>query len=184
VNSRTQSDIDIGTAVRRPRAGRRSAGSIARSAAALAVAALLTAAAGASAAVHLTTGATYTGKSSACQQATIPGTTCVFAFRASARGFALRFVGETVVSSWACPHGGGEALLGGKVNGNDPIPLLRVRSNGDLYGSAGSGPSEVAVSGYIAEAGTKAVVRFHLVHQHCVSPRVTVIEGLVVHGGR
>jgi hypothetical protein len=132
--------------------------------------------------VHLTTTATYTGKSSVCQHATIPGTTCVFTFRASSRGFALRFVGETVVSSWVCRQGGGEALLGGKVNGNDPVPLLRLQSNGHLYGSYGRGPTEVAVNGYIAEAGTEAVIRFHLVHQHCFTPKVTLVEGMVTRG--
>jgi hypothetical protein len=144
---------------------------------------MLVAAGSALATVHLTTGATYTGKSGACHGATIPGTTCVFTFRASPRGFALLFAGETVVSSWACPQGGGQALLGGKVNGNDPIPVLRLGSNGSLYGSDGSGPDEVAATGYIAEAGTKAVIRFRLVHQHCTSPKVTLIEGVVRHGG-
>jgi hypothetical protein len=94
----------------------------------------------------------------------------------------LLFVGATVVSRWACRQGGGEALLGGKVNGNDPVPLLRLQSNGKLYGSDGSGPNEVAVTGYIAEAGTKAVIRFQLIHQHCVSPKVTLIEGAVGRG--
>jgi hypothetical protein len=91
-------------------------------------------------------------------------------------------VGETVVSSWICRQGGGQALLGGKVSGHDPVPLLRLRSNGNLYGSGGSGPNEVAVTGYIAEAGTKAVVHFHLVHRGCSSPKVTLIEGVVAHG--
>jgi hypothetical protein len=149
----------------------------------LAVAALLVAAGGAAAAVRVTVGAAYTGKSSGCQRAATPGTTCSFTFRASRNGWALRFVGPTVVSSWNCRQGGGEALLGGKANGNDPVPLVKLRPNGTLYGHAGSGPSKVAVSGHIAEAGTKVVITFHLVSQHCVSPRETLIEGVAANGG-
>jgi hypothetical protein len=134
--------------------------------------------------VRLTTGAAYSGKSSACQHPTVPGATCVFSFRASRNGWGLRFVGATVVSSWSCPHGGGQALLGGNVIGNDPVPSMTLRSNGKLYGRAGHGPSKVVVTGHIAEAGTKVVLTFHLVKQHCVSPKVTLIEGVVAHGGR
>jgi hypothetical protein len=182
VNRSTRYRSAVGTTIRRPRGGAGVAGSIACRAAALALSALVVAAGSAWATVHLTTGATYTGKSSVCQRATVPGTTCVFTFRASSRGFALRFVGQTVVSSWACRQGASEALLGGKVNGNDPVPLLSLQSNGHLSGKAGSGPSEVTATGYIAEAGTKAVVRFHLVRQHCESPKLTLIEGLVARG--
>jgi hypothetical protein len=136
--------------------------------------------AGASAAVRLTTGSAYSGKSSVCPQPKVPGTTCVFKFKASRNGFGLRFVGHTVVSSWSCKRGnGGAALLGGKVIGNDPVPGLVLQPDGKLYGSTGHGPSKIAVTGHIAEAGTKVVLRFHLVHQHCVSPKVTLIEGLV-----
>jgi hypothetical protein len=175
------------TATRRPI--RRSAGGpasyalIARRAGALAVAGLLVATGSALAAVRLTTGATYVGKSTACHRPTAPGTSCTFSFHASRNGFGLRFVGPTVVSSWACRKGGGEALLGGKVAGNDPVPSLILRSDGTLYGSAGSGPNRVRVTGHIAEAGTKVVITFHLAHGHCVTPKVTLIEGPVAPGG-
>jgi hypothetical protein len=156
---------------------------VTRRAFALALVGGLIAAGGALAAVRLTTGAAYTGKSSACQGPKLPGTTCVFSFRASHNGFGLRFVGPTVVSRWTCRHGGGQALLGGKVQGNDPVPSLILNANGELQGNAGSGPNKVAVTGHIAEAGTKVTLKFHLVHQHCVTPRVTLIEGVVAQGG-
>jgi hypothetical protein len=155
---------------------------IARRAGALACVGLLVAVGGAAAAVRLTTGAAYSGKSRVCHRPTTPGTTCVFNFRASHNGFGLRFVGPTVVSSWTCRKGSREALLGGRVSGNDPVPSLILRSDGTLYGSAGSRPNKVRVTGHIAEAGTKVVLTFHLAHGHCVSPKVTLIEGTMAHG--
>ncbi len=133
--------------------------------------------------MHLSAGSVYTGKSTACHRPTMPGTTCVYTFRASDGGFALRLIGKTVVSTWACRHGGSEALLGGKASGNVPVPLLNLQSNGALSGSGGSGRQKIAVTGHIAEAGTKVVIRFHLVHQHCVTPKVTLFEGLAARGG-
>jgi hypothetical protein len=145
-------------------------------------ASLLTAA-GAAAGVHLSAGSNYTANSSSCHHARPPGTTCEFNFHASSNGYALRLVGRTVVSKWTCGQGGGEALLGGKVAGNDPVPLVILKSNGTLYGSTGHGPNRVSVTGHIAEAGTKAVIRFHLVNRHCVTPKVILIEGVAAHGG-
>lgn len=147
--------------------------------AAVAIAVVLVPASGALAGVHLSSGSAYTGKSSACPHPKLAGTTCVFKFRASQNGYGLRFVGKTVVSSWACRNGGGQALLGGKVSGNDPLPLLVLGSDGKLQGRAGHGPNRVTAAGHIAEAGTKVVVRFKLAHQHCVTPKITLIEGLI-----
>jgi hypothetical protein len=151
----------------------------ARAIATAAIAGVLVSASGALAGVHLSSGSAYTGKSNACPHPKLAGTTCVFKFRASRNGYGLRFVGKTVVSSWACRQGGGQALLGGKVSGNDPLPLLVLGSDGKLQGRAGRGPTRVTAVGHIAEAGTKVVVRFHLAHQHCVTPKITLIEGLI-----
>lgn len=157
---------------------------LARRGAALATAALLIPAGSALAQVHLSAGSFYSGKSTACHRPTTPGTRCVFTFRASHGGFALRLVGATVVSTWECRHGGGQALLGGKASGNVPVPLLSLQADGKLSGAGGTGRQKIAVSGHIAEAGTKVVLRFHLVHQHCVTPKVTLFEGLAAaHGG-
>lgn len=81
-----------------------------RRAAALAVAGLLVATAGALAATRLSAGALYTGRS--CSSSRISRTTCVFKFRGSSDGRSLGFVGATVVDTWRCRRGGGEALLG------------------------------------------------------------------------
>jgi hypothetical protein len=151
----------------------------ARPIALVAIAALLLPASAALAGVHLSSGSAYTGRSSACPHPKVPGTTCIFKFHASQNGYGLRFVGKTVVSSWTCRKGGGEALLGGKVSGNDPVPLLVLGSDGKLQGRAGHGPTRVTAAGHIAEAGTKVVVRLRLVHQHCVTPKITLIEGLI-----
>jgi hypothetical protein len=172
-------DPTLASAVRPATADPKRVGLVARRSTVLAVVALLMGAGSALSAVRLTTHAFYTGNSSVCQRGAVPGTSCQFRFLASSNGFALRFVGHTVVSSWTCRKGTREALLGGKVAGNDPVPLLILRSDGTLYGGAGSGANQVTATGHIAEAGTKVVVRFHLVHRHCVSPKVTLIEGFV-----
>ena len=59
----------------------------------------------------------------------------MFKFRASRDGLSLRFVGKTVIDAWGCGAGGGEALLGGEAKYRTPIPLVKVRADGRLYGS-------------------------------------------------
>ncbi len=134
---------------------------------AVALVGMLIGAASALAAARLARGAVYTGKSSACGS-TVPDTTCVFRFRASANGRSLRFVGRTVVDTWGCRGGGGEALLGGKKG--TPIPVVKVRANGTLYGSVTytfrptMAPPEhyrSTVTGHLANAGKKAAITFH-----------------------
>lgn len=147
----------------------------------LAAAALATAAASAQATVHLSAGAYFAGKSSACHRPTTPGATCKFIFRAVSGGFGLRFVGHTVVSRWSCPKRSREALLGGNVSGNLPVPQLSLASDGTLSGRAGTPPNRVTASGRIGEAGTKVIVTFR--HARCTSPRVTLIEGAAPPGG-
>src|SRR5690242_16599281 len=92
----------------------------------------------ATAAVHFVPGALYTGKTCATPPG-LPHTGCTFDFRASADGSSLRFTGITVIDSWRCKGGGGEALIGGKAKGATPVPLVRVRATGALYGSLGTG---------------------------------------------
>jgi hypothetical protein len=141
----------------------------------VASAAMLVAAAGALAAGTLKPGALYTGKSSACGSS-VAGTTCVFRFRASADGRSLRFVGKTVIDTWRCRGGGGEALLGGTLKNAKPtpIPVVRVRANGALYGSVGytlrptgAPPAHYtsSVTGHLANAGREAVITFHNVYR-------------------
>jgi hypothetical protein len=159
-------------------------GRLARRSAALAAAALLLSAGTALAQVHLSAGSYYSGKSPACHRSGAPGTRCFFTFRASHGGFVLRLVGPTVVSTWECRRGGGEALLGGKASGNVPVPLLSLQADGQLSGRTGAGRQKIAVTGHIAEAGTKVVLRFQLVHQHCVTPKIVLFEGLAAAHGR
>lgn len=158
-------------------------------AAALAVIGLLVAAAGALAAARFTHGALYTGRS--CSSSGLPRTTCVFKFRASNDGRSLRFVGATVVDTWRCKGGGGEALLGGEVKGATPIPRVQLRASGKLYGSVNyvlrrtQGPParyKSTVTGHLANAGKAAVVTFHNTHvsssgnQSCATQSVTLTK--------
>ena len=105
-----------------------------RRGAALAIAGLLLAAAGALAMTHLRSGELYSGKDAQCGSS-VPGTTCVFKFRAGKDGLSLRFAGKTVIDTWGCRGGGGEALLGGKAKYATPIPLITLSKNGKLHGS-------------------------------------------------
>ena len=170
--------------------GRRSTGfaRAVRSGAGLAIVGLLVAAASALAAAHFRPGAVYTGKTSACGS-TIPGTTCIVRFRASTDGRSLGFDGKTVIDTWGCRGGGGEALLGGKARGATPIPLLGLRADGTLYGSVGyvlrptSAPPEQftsTVTGHLARAGKAAVVTFHNAlksgRSPCATQPVTITE--------
>lgn len=163
----------------------------ARRGAALALVGLLAAAAAALAAAHLRGGAPYTGQNGECSSG-VPGTTCVFRFRASHDGLSLRFVGKTVIDTWICHGGGGEALLGGEVKGATPIPLVKVRPQGKLYGSLSYtfGPTqgspihyEVTVTGHLAKAGGTAVITFHNTSHSssgtfgCATRPVTLTEG-------
>lgn len=161
-----------------------------RSAIAVTLAAMLIAAAGALGAVRLAGGALYTGKSSACGS-TVPGTTCVFSFRASGDGRSLRFVGKTVIDTWGCRGGGGEALLGGELKNEKPtpIPLVNLRANGTLYGSdsytfrptmAAPEHYKSTVTGRLASRGKNAVITFHNIYlsshgnQPCATQPVTL----------
>ena len=110
----------------------------------LAVLVVLVAASSALAAAHFRAGASYTGKT--CQSTQVKGTTCVYRFRASSNGTTLKFVGTTGVTGWGCNGGGGEALLGGKHEGADALPVIKVQPKGTLYGSAGKGDAEVSVT--------------------------------------
>lgn len=136
---------------------------------ALALIALLATAAAALAAARFRPAATYTGRDSYCSSR-VPRTTCMFKFRASPDGQSLRFVGTTVIDAWGCSGGGGEALLGGEVKGATPIPLVKVRANGKLYGSdsyvfrptqAPPDHYEVTVTGQLAKSARTAVITFH-----------------------
>jgi hypothetical protein len=137
--------------------------------AAVPFAALLVTATAALAAAHFAPGATYTGRDGYCSSR-VSGTTCVFKFRASRDGLSLRFVGNTVIDAWGCRGGGGEALLGGKAKYATPIPLVKVRANGKLYGSvsyvftpAAAAPEhlKVTVTGRLAESDRTAMLMFH-----------------------
>jgi hypothetical protein len=149
-----------------------------RRAAALAIAGLLATAAGALAATHLRPGALYTGKDSQCGSS-VPGTTCVFRFRASKDGLSLRFAGKTVIDSWGCRGGGGEALLGGEAKGATPIPLVRLSKGGTLHGSVGyvvratgAPPAHYTstVTGRISTTGKTAVITLHVSFNSSRSP--------------
>lgn len=160
-----------------------------RRAAALAVAVLLVGAAGALAAAQFAPGALYTGRS--CSSSGLPRTTCVFKFDASNDGRSLRFVGATVVDTWRCNGGGGEALLGGEVKGATPIPRVQLRANGKLYGSVSyvlrrtqGAPARYTstVTGHLVHAGRSAVVTFHNTYissrgnQPCATQPVTLTK--------
>jgi hypothetical protein len=156
-------------------------GRAARRGAGLAVALLLLMAALALAAAQFRPGALYTGKGSACGS-TVPDTTCVFRFRASTDGRSLRSVGKTVIDTWGCRGGGGEALLGGKIKGATPIPVIKLRADGSLRGSVAyvfrptSAPPEhitSTVTGHLSHAGKAAVITFRMTFHSSRSPCVT-----------
>ena len=141
-----------------------------RRGAVLAIVGLLVAGASALAAAHFRSGALYAGKDADCGSS-VPGTTCVFKFRASTDGRSLRFVGKTVIDTWGCGNGGGEALLGGKARFATPIPLVKLSNDGTLHGSMGyvfrptGAPPEhntSRVTGHISRAGKAAVITFHM----------------------
>lgn len=138
----------------------------------LAVVVVLVAASSALAAAHFHAGASYTGKT--CQSTQVTGTTCVYKFRASGNGTTLKFVGTTVITGWGCNGGGGEALLGGKHDGADALPVIKVQPKGTLYGSAGKGDTEVSVTGHLAGSGKTATVTFHLTNEGCHTSPVTL----------
>jgi hypothetical protein len=156
---------------------------------ALALVALLITGAAALAAAQFRPGATYTGRDSYCSSR-VPGTTCVFRFRASRDGLSLRFVGKTVIDAWGCGAGGGEALLGGEAKYRTPIPLVKVRPKGKLYGSVSyvftptaAAPErlKVTVTGQLAESGRTATITLHQTsssssgNRGCATQPVTLI---------
>ena len=110
--------------------------------------------------VHFVPGALYTGKTCASAPG-IPRTGCAFKFRASADGSTLRDVGITVIDSWRCNGGGGEALIGGKARGATLVPVVRVRATGVLDGSVGTGSHRSSVTGKLAIGGRSAQIVFH-----------------------
>jgi hypothetical protein len=158
-------------------------------AAALAVTGFLVVVAGALAAAGFTPGALYAGRG--CSSSAIPRTTCVFKFRASNDGRSLRFAGATVVDTWRCNGGGGEALLGGVVKDATPIPRVQLRANGKLFGSVNyvlrrtqGAPLRYrsTVTGRLSNAGNAAVVTFHNTYlsssgnQPCATQPVTLTK--------
>lgn len=115
----------------------------------------------------------------------------MFAFRASNDGRSLQFVGATVVDTWRCNGGGGEALLGGKVKNATPIPRVQLRADGKLYGSVNyilrrtqGAPLRYksTVTGRLTNAGKAAVVTFHNTYlstganQPCATQPVTLTK--------
>lgn len=133
---------------------------------------ILVVAADALAAARLQPGALYVGKDSDCAS-NVRGTTCMFRFRAGHDGRSLKFVGKTVIDTWGCRNGGGEALLGGELKFATPIPLVEVRANGTLHGShryvvrpSVGAPNHYvsSVSGHVAKGGRTAVITFHNVY--------------------
>ncbi|HET7048378.1 MAG TPA: hypothetical protein VFI54_08940 [Solirubrobacteraceae bacterium] len=139
---------------------------------ALAIAVVLLIATGvALAATHFAKRALYTGRS--CRgDAGLPGATCVYKFRSSRDGLTLRFVGKTVIATWICQGGGGEALIGGTLQGATPVPVVKVRANGTVYGSASRAGNKVTVTGKLMHGGKTVVITFH--QGQCVVPRVTL----------
>jgi hypothetical protein len=173
-----------------PTGGSSGAARAGRRGAALALVALLATAAAALAAAHFRPGAAYTGRDGYCSSR-VPGTTCMFKFRASRDGLSLRFVGKTVIDAWGCRGGGGEALLGGEAKYATPIPLVKVQANGKLYGSgsyvlrpthAAPDHYNATVTGHLAKSGRTAVITFHNTYisssgnQPCATQPVTLTE--------
>ncbi len=115
----------------------------------------------------------------------------MFKFRASNDGRSLRFAGATVIDTWRCHGGGGEALLGGETKDATPIPRVQLGANGKLYGSVNyvlrrtQGASlryRSTVTGRLTNAGKAAVVTFHDTYlsssgnQPCATQPVTLTK--------
>ena len=136
---------------------------------------------------HLRAGALYTGRSTVCGHPP-SGETCTFAFRATSTGLAMQFVGKTVVDVYGCPGGGGEALLGGKATGANPVPVIKVLTRGRLYGAVRYSTTvptthatyhyEETAMGSITHGGASASVTFHNIYLQqsgnivCATPSV------------
>lgn len=172
----------------RPPSGSVGAVRLVRNGAALALVAVLAMAVVALAAAHFQPGATYQGKDGYCSS-NVPGTTCEFKFQASSDGRLLRFVGRTVIDAWGCSNGGGEALLGGKMEGATPIPPVQVRASGALYGSVmytfrpTQAPVEhlkASVTGHLGTSGKTVTIALHMSSQAnsrpCSTQPVTLAE--------
>ena len=158
----------------------------------VALAVVLVGGASALAAARLQPGSLYTGKT-CTQSGGSPDTTCVVRFRAGRDGQSLQFVGsKTAIDTWGCHGlrtGGGEAFFGGKKG--FPIPLVRVRANGKLYGSVSytfrptMAPPEHyrdTVTGQVTNAGKRAVITFHNIYlsgngnELCATAPVTLTQ--------
>ncbi len=142
--------------------------------AAMALAALVCLAAAASATALFTPGATYRGRSVTCGpgasgKSPVTGTVCFFVYRANKAGTSLTPADATVLSTWRCHGGGGEAQLGGRAKYADPLPVITVGANRALRGSAGHGQKRVTVTGSLSANGMTLTLVVHLINQGCVS---------------
>jgi hypothetical protein len=115
-------------------------------------------------------GALYTGNSGKC--AAQIREQCVFSFRVSSDGRALRFVKKgKAISAWACRGGGGEAIFGpGKYDYR--IPTARIRTNGTFAGSGGQGSRRLRITGSFTGSGKTAALKFVLPNQDCHTPQL------------
>jgi hypothetical protein len=116
-------------------------------------------------AAHPVRGALYTGNSGNC--APQIKKQCVFEFRVSRDGRALRFVKKGIaISTWTCRGGGGEAIFGTGKNA-EKIPTARIRTNGKFSGSGGQGSRLLRITGRFTGSGKTAVLKFAQPKQHC-----------------
>lgn len=141
---------------------------------AVALVTLVCLAATASATALFTPGATYRGRSVSCGpnasgKSPVPGTVCFFVYRANKAGTSLTPANATVLSTWRCRGGGGEAQLGGRAKYADPLPVISVGANRALHGSAGHGQKRVTVTGGLSANGMSLTLVLHLINQGCVS---------------
>ncbi len=148
----------------------------------MALVALVCLAAAASATALFTPGATYRGRSVSCipdssGKSPVPGTVCFFVYRANKARTSLTPANATVLSTWRCHGGGGEAQLGGRAKYADPLPVITVGANRALHGSAGHGQKRVTVTGSLSANGMTLTLVVHLINQDCVSP----LEKLIRH---
>lgn len=97
------------------------------------------------------------------------GLSCMFEFLVSRNGRTMRFASKhNVIGGWACRGGGGEAILGPytKPEHGQPVPLLKIRTNGSFHGtqSFGSGQAKgkVVATGRFTGTGSTATLKFTL----------------------
>ncbi len=142
--------------------------------AAMALGAFVCLAAAASATALFTPGATYRGRSASCVpdasgKSPVPGTVCFFVYRANKAATSLTPANATVLSTWRCHGGGGEAQLGGRARYADPLPTISVSANRALHGSAGHGQKRVTVTGSLSANCMTLTLVVHLINQGCAS---------------